>query len=362
MVHRSAMDTFTTILVIALVAVIAAAAGAGVAIGAIHRGRKSVAEAPASQATASESAAVRDSLEAVSERLRQLEAGRVEWHAQLREQVESVRRSSTELQRETSSLSTALRRPQVRGQWGEMHLRRAVELAGMTEHCDFDLQVSVNGDGNTLRPDMAVRLSGERTVIVDAKAPLEAYLDAIEHPETADEHMRRHAEQVRSHIDALSAKAYWRQFERSPEFVVLFMPSESILSAALESQPALLEQAAAKKVVLATPTTLIALLRTVSYAWTQAELADNARKILSEASELYERIGRFANHLDRVGKALGSAVSSYNDAVGSLESRLLVTARRVNEMGVGEQHISSPQHVDTATRTLTASELTDHLS
>lgn len=364
------MDTFT----ITLTIVLAAAAGAALGIigwtalrsrGEFAYGRLDrTAESYSNTANGTHPAdeQLRASLQDFSERLRQLETGRIESHAQLREHVDAVRRTNDDLRRETASLSTALRRPHVRGQWGEMHLRRTVEITGMVEHCDFDLQVSVNDDGQTLRPDMVVRLAGGRTVVVDAKAPLEAYLDAVENQDDAEQYLHKHAEQIRSHVDALAAKSYWRQFENSPEFVVLFLPSEPILSAALEIQPGLLEHASGKKVVLATPTTLIALLRTIAYAWTQAELAENARQILHEAQNLYDRIGVFAGHFDRVGNALDKAISSYNDAVGSMETRLLVSARRLNALGIGSEDVSSSQQVDTSARMFTSSEFNDHLS
>lgn len=318
-----------------------------------------------SAATASAVAPVRESLDRFNERLGQLESSRIEWHAQLREQVDAVRVTNDSLRRETSSLATALRRPQVRGQWGEMHLKRTAELAGMIDRCDFDLQVSVrDGEDSLLRPDMIVRLAGDKQVVVDSKVPLDAYLDAAQ-AEDAEEiaaHLRRHVRQVRSHIDQLAGKTYWKQFDRAPEFVVLFMPGESFLSQALETEPTLLEYAAQKRVVLATPTTLIALLRTVAYAWTQERLADNAREIQSIAREMYERIGTVANHVDGLGRALSGAVSGYNDVVGSIESRFLVTARKFNDLNLGEKVIETPRIIDKTPRTLTAPELADGLT
>jgi DNA recombination protein RmuC len=307
---------------------------------------------------------VRESLDRFGERLRDLEASRIEWHAQLREQVDAVRLTSDSLRKETASLATALRRPQVRGRWGEMHLKRTAELAGMLDHCDFDLQVSVSNGDSLLRPDMVVRLAGDKRVVVDSKVPLDAYLDAAQAEDEAAgaEHLRRHVRQVRTHIDQLAAKAYWSQFDRAPEFVVLFVPGESILSAALEAEPTLLEYASAKKVVLATPTTLIALLRTVAYAWTQEQLAANAREIQTIAREMYDRIGTVAGHVDRLGRSLEGTVKSYNDAVASIESRFLVTARRFNALHVSDTPVDSPRLVESTPRSLTAPELVDELT
>lgn len=317
-----------------------------------------------SAATAQAVEPVRESLDRFGERLRQLESSRIEWHAQLREQVDAVRLTSDSLRKETASLATALRRPQVRGRWGEMHLKRTAELAGMIDHCDFDLQVSVSDGDSLLRPDMVVRLAGDKKVVVDSKVPLDAYLDAAqaEDEASAAEHLRRHVRQVRTHIDQLAAKSYWAQFDRAPEFVVLFVPGEAILSAALEAEPTLLEHASAKKVVLATPTTLIALLRTVAYAWTQEQLAANAREIQTIAREMYDRIGTVAGHVDRLGRSLEGTVKSYNDAVASIESRFLVTARRFNALHVSDTPVEPPRLVESTPRAMTAPELVDRLT
>ena len=314
-------------------------------------------------ATAQAVEPVRESLDRFGERLRQLESSRIEWHTQLREQVDAVRVTSDSLRKETASLATALRRPQVRGRWGEMHLKRTAELAGMLDRCDFELQVSVSDGESLLRPDMVVRLAGGKRVVVDSKVPLDAYLDAAQADTEVEaaEHLRRHVRQVRTHIDQLAAKSYWSQFDQTPEFVVLFVPGESILSAALEAEPALLEHAAAKKVVLATPTTLIALLRTVAYAWTQEQLASNARLIWAEAREMYERIGSVTNHVDKLGRSLDASVRAYNEAVGSIESRFLVTARRFAALQVTDETLESPRTIDTTPRPVTAPELLDGL-
>ena len=344
------------------------ALAAGLAIGMLLGGRRP-AQASArdlslsSAATAQAVEPVKQSLDRFGERLRELESSRIEWHTQLREQVDAVRLTNDSLRKETQSLATALRRPQVRGRWGEMHLKRTAELAGMLDRCDFELQVSVSDGDGVLRPDMVVRLAGGKRVVVDSKVPLDAYLDAAQAATEAEtsEHLRRHVRQVRTHIDQLAAKSYWSQFDQTPEFVVLFVPGESILSAALEAEPALLEYASAKKVVLATPTTLIALLRTVAYAWTQEQLAANAREIQTVAREMYERIGTVAGHVDKLGRSLESTVKSYNEAVSSIESRFLVTARRFNAMHVSDAPVESPRIVESTPRSLTAPELVDQL-
>ncbi len=261
---------------------------------------------------AEDQALVRHGLESLHEQVRQLQDHRVSWQAQLQQQVADVRHSTDLLRRETGALATALRRPQVRGRWGELHLRRAVELAGLVSRCDFDEQVTVRGtEAAALRPDLVVHLAGAKQVVVDAKVPLDAFLDATEAEEDDERaaHLARHARQFRQHVDTLAAKAYWRALPATPEFVVLFVPGESFLSAALESDGTLIEYAAERKVVLATPTTLIALLRTVAHAWTQEALADKARDIHQLGRDLHERLGVLTGHLDRVGRSLTAAVS-----------------------------------------------------
>ena len=301
---------------------------------------------------------VKESLDRFDARLRSLETSRVQWHAQLREQVESVRQTSELLRQETSALAGALRRPQVRGRWGEMHLKRAVEIAGLVEHSDFEQQPTVGADA-VQRPDLVVRLAGGKQVVIDSKVPLDAFLDAAQtdDPDRQLEFTAAHARRLRAHVDVLAGKAYWRQFDRSPEFVVLFMPGEAFLSHALDAEPSLLEYAAQRRVVLATPTTLIALLRTVAYAWTQDRLADNARELHAQARELYERLGTLGTHVDRLGRSLTTAVGSYNKAVASLESRVLVSARRITEFDIGAADLDPPRSVDEAVRPLTAAEL-----
>jgi DNA recombination protein RmuC len=313
------------------------------------------------EARAADQAVVKDGLDRLHEQMRGLEQQRVSWQTQLRQQVEEVRHSTDTLRRETAALSTALRKPQVRGRWGELHLRRAVELAGMVSRCDFTEQVSVRHDDGLRRPDLVVHLAGGKSVVVDAKVPLDAFLDATGavSDDERDAHLARHARQLRQHVDTLSAKAYWRSLPATPEFVVLFVPGESFLSAALEAQPGLLDYAASRQVVLSTPTTLIALLRTVAHAWTQESLADKARDIHALGRELYDRLGVMGGHLDKLGRSLSAAVSSYNKAVGSIETRVLVSARRFTEMEVSTEELTAPAAVTEAPRPLTAPELLD---
>ena len=318
------------------------------------------------ESRAGEAAVVRESLERLHDQMRDMAQHGVSWQSQLKQQVEDVRHSTDTLRRETATLSIALRRPQVRGRWGELHLRRVVELAGLVDRCDFDEQVSVRpgsstGTAGTLRPDLVVNLAGGKHVVVDAKVPLDAFLDATGSDADGERaaHLRRHARQLRQHVDALAAKAYWRSLPATPEFVVLFVPGESFLSAALEADPTLLEYAAERRVVLATPSTLIALLRTVAYAWTQQTLADKTREIHELGRDLYERLAIMGGHLDRLGRSLNGAVGAYNRAVGSLENRVLVSARRFNDLGVGAHELEAPAPVVDITRPMSAAELLD---
>lgn len=303
--------------------------------------------------------AVTSGLERLARQLSALEQDRAAWQGQLRQQVEEVRLSAAELRRETTALGTALRKPQVRGQWGELQLRRAVELAGLVDRCDFSEQVSVQTEDGVLRPDLVVHLAGGRNVVVDSKVPLDAFLDATgtDDLDEAAHHMGRHARQVRQHVDALSSKRYWAAFEASPEFVVLYLPGEAFLSAALDGDRTLLEYAAARNVVLATPTTLIALLKTVALGWTQELVADRAREIHELARDLYARLGVMGGHLDKLGRSLKASVEAYNSTIGSLESRVLVTARNLEEMGAAQEALDSPTPVAVAPRQLSAPEL-----
>lgn len=288
-------------------------------------------------------AEVMQGLDRLSDQMHHLDRARATWQGQFDAQVGL-------LQRETRSLSTALRKPQVRGRWGELHLRRAVELAGLVDRCDFAEQVRL--DDGARRPDLVVRLVGGRRVVVDAKVPLDAYLDATstEDDDEREHHLRRHAGQLRAHIDMLGSKQYWRSLSESPEFVVLFVPAESFLAAALETDGTLIEYAATRQVVLATPTTLIALLRTVAHGWSHETLADQAREIHRLGRELHGRLASMTGHLDQLGRSLNAAVGHYNQTVGSLESRVLVAARRFGDL-------PAPRQVEAASRSLPPAEL-----
>jgi DNA recombination protein RmuC len=353
------MDAVST-LALPLALLLAAALGA--LVGALSmRARTAGAVVPALdralEGRAADQAVVRERLDRLHDQMRDLEDQRVSWQAQLRQHVDDVRRSTEGLRRETAALSTALRRPQVRGRWGELHLRRAVELAGLVARCDFTEQATLRSGEHVGRPDLVVHLAGGKNVVVDAKVPLDAFLDATaaEDDEDRGAALVRHARQLRSHVDQLGGKAYWRLLPSTPEFVVLFVPGESFLSAALEADDSLLEHAARHKVVLATPSTLIALLRTVAFAWTQESLADRAREVHALGRDLHARIGTWAGHLDRVGRSLGAAVGAYNAAVGSLESRVLVTARRLGDLTDAEP-LEAPRQVDQAARSLSAAD------
>jgi DNA recombination protein RmuC len=276
-----------------------------------------------------------------------------------------VRDASDALRTQTAQLVTVLRKPQARGAWGELQLRRVAEVSGMLARCDFSEQHTMAGgdDEATQRPDMVVHLAGGRSVVVDSKVPLAAFLDAAE---TTDEVVRAerlaaHARHLRTHVDQLGAKAYWRRLD-SPEFVVLFIPAEAFLAPALDQDPSLLEYAAGKGVVIATPTTLIALLRTVAYAWTQEALTTRAKEVYELGRELYDRLGTLGDHVDRLGTSLGRAVKDYNAAVGSFESRVLVSARRLAALDVVEQELVSPKPVEVGIRPVTAAELLDSVA
>ncbi|HEX5543072.1 MAG TPA: DNA recombination protein RmuC [Micromonospora sp.] len=318
------------------------------------------ATAQSQEAVARAVAPLHETLRRYEQRVTELERDRVDAYAELREQVRSMSGVSAELRTETKQLVAALRAPQVRGRWGEHQLRRIVEAAGMLEHCDFDEQVTAVTDRQSIRPDLVVRLHGGRSVVVDAKAPFDAYLSAME---ARDERERNrqldaHAKHLRGHVDALAAKSYWSAFDPAPEFVVLFVPADPFLDVALQRDPALLEHAFARNVVLATPATLVALLRTVAYAWRQEALARNAAVVHSLARELYGRLSTLGDHVSRLGNALGGAVTAYNRAVGSLEARVLVTARKFADLGVSGDELSPPPQLEMAPRAAQAPELT----
>ncbi len=279
---------------------------------------------------------LRAALERTEQHSHALERERLEAYATLRTQIESLSSGQSQLQRETRNLVTALRRPEVRGRWGELTLRRLVELAGLAEHCDFTEQLHVVGQEGALRPDLVVHMPEARDLVIDAKTPLDAYLEALEAPteEERQQALKKHAQQVEARIRQLASKAYWAQFEHSPEFAVLFLPGDQFLTAALAERPELLEGALKQGVIIATPSTLIALLKTVAYGWRQTAVAQNAKQIRELGQELYRRLGAFTGHLERLGGRLGAAVDAYNSAVGSLERQVLPQARRFPELGV----------------------------
>jgi DNA recombination protein RmuC len=300
-------------------------------------------------------APVRESLNKVDAQIQQMEVARGDAYGELRAQVQSLITTQRELQSETGNLVRALRTPNVRGRWGEIQLRRVVEIAGMLSYCDFTEQESVTTETGRLRPDLVVKLPGGKNVVVDAKTPLQAFLDAFE---TNDEETRRtclanHARQVRDHMNTLSGKKYWEQFEATPEFVVMFLPGETFFSAALEQDSGLIEHGVLNRVIPASPTTLIALLKAINYGWNQEKLARNAQRISELGKELHDRLRLLAGHITSVGTGLDRAVESYNKAVGSLESRVLVSARKFAELGASvADDIPALEPIETTARAL----------
>lgn len=274
-------------------------------------------------------------------------------HGNISRYLTSMQEAQTQLQSETRNLVNALRRPEVRGRWGEMTLRRLAELAGMVERCDFEEQVQATGEDGVLRPDMVVHLAEDRTLVVDAKTPLDSYIAALEArtSEEREAHLTQHARKVRERIKELASKRYWNQFKNSPDFVILFIPGDQFLSAALDKEHELQEDALRQKVLLATPTSLMALLKVVAYGWRQIALAENAEQIRALAETLHQRLATFVEHLDRMGRALSQSVDSYNRAVGSLERQVLPAARRFTELGVQtKKELSTLDPVENAPR------------
>jgi DNA recombination protein RmuC len=296
---------------------------------------------------------LREALEKSEAQIRRIEQERQQAYGSLTKHLETVAQTQQLLHGETRNLVQALRRPEVRGQWGELTLRRLVELAGMVEHCDFYEQLQLDTEEGRRRPDMVVRMPDGREIIVDVKTPLDAYLSAVEAPDedSRQRHLEQHARKVRERVRELAAKAYWNQFPRAPDFILLFIPGEQFLAAALDIDRALLEDALRQRIILTTPTSFVALLRAVAYGWRQEQLAANAERIREVGEELYRRLAVFADHLARLGKGLDTAVDNYNRAVGSFETKVLTGARRFTELGVAPtKALDEPSRIETGLR------------
>jgi DNA recombination protein RmuC len=302
-----------------------------------------------------------ETLAKVEDQLREIEKTRIGSQEALRTQIEFVRTTGEALRHETGLLVSALRKPQARGRWGELQLRRCVELAGMSDRCDFTEQTTVSTSDGALRPDLVVRLVGGKSIVVDSKVTLSAYLEAhdAEDEATREDRLRAHARHLRQHVDQLAAKAYWAQFSPTPEFVLLFVPGEAFLAPALDHDPTLLEDALAKGVHIVSPTSLVSTLRTVAYTWQQDALAANAAQVFELGRELYTRLGTMGGHVDKLGRQLTGAVNSYNDTVRSLESRVLVTARKLNDLEVIDAPLEARTMIDEAVRPVGAPELVE---
>jgi DNA recombination protein RmuC len=296
---------------------------------------------------------IREALEKTEQQIQGIEKERKQAYGALHSHLENMARTQEALQDQTRQLVTALRRPEVRGQWGELTLKRLAELAGMVEHCDFYEQQSIDTEEGRQRPDMIVRMPDHREIIVDVKTPLDAYLSAIEASDDATraEHMQRHAKNVRQRVQELSSKNYWSQFKNTPDFVVLFIPGEQFLTTALDIDRNLLEDALRKQVILSTPTSFVALLRAVAYGWRQEQLAKNAEVIRQVGEELYQRLSTFSGHLQKVGRSLESSLKSYNSAVGSFDSRVLPGARKFVELGItASKELEDAEQIETAVK------------
>ena len=298
---------------------------------------------------------IKDALQQSQTQIAALEKSRSEAYGGIKSQLETMQINQKSLTQETKNLVNALRRPEVRGRWGEITLRRLVELAGMVEHCDFQEQVHTTSNEKTIRPDMIVRMPDQRELVVDVKTPLDAYLEAIESTDDAQHKLalERHTRNVREHIRKLASKSYWEQFSRSPDFVILFIPGDQFLSAALNEDPDLIEYALSQQIILATPTSFVALLKAVAYGWRQLVLADNAEEIRRLAEDLYGRLTTFAGHMNKVGKQLASSVENFNRAVGSLERKVLPGARKFVELGIRpKKEIEQVEPLESLPRTM----------